>query len=95
MAPQQVVVKVVNGPSVVDRAIRRPVRLTPDGYAGVVYAGDVYPLFADNVVDVAGPSWELEDCNRFLLGGAAVPFAPRVGAGVSKKKKLLNVNIFQ
>jgi hypothetical protein len=78
MASQQGVVRVVDGSSVVDESIRRPVRLTPDGFAGIVYAGAVYPLFADNVVDIAGPSWEVEDCNRFLLAGAAVPYAPRV-----------------
>lgn len=77
MAAQQTVVRVVDGLSTVDDAIRRPVRLTPDGYAGIVYAGAVYPLFADNVVDISGPSWELEDCNRFLLAGISIPYAPR------------------
>jgi hypothetical protein len=77
MAAQQTVVRIVDGSSAVDDAIRRPVRLTPDGHAGVVYAGAVYPLFADNVVDISGPSWEVEDCNRFLLAGTAIPYAPR------------------
>src|SRR5258708_24211241 len=77
MASTQVVVRVLDGPSVVDESIRRPVRLTPDGFAGVVYAGAVYPLLSDNTVDLAGPSWEIEDCNRFLWAGAAVPYAPR------------------
>ncbi|MDP9183200.1 MAG: hypothetical protein M3P04_10550 [Actinomycetota bacterium] len=79
----------MDGPEVVDESIRRPVRLTPDGYAGVVYAGAVYPLLVDNVVDISGASWEVEDCNRFLLGGATVPYAsgavssagPRTKAG--------------
>ena len=78
MASQQVVVRVLDGESLVDESIRRPVRLTPDGFAGVVYAGAVYPMFAGNVVDIAGPSWEVEDCNRFLLAGAPVPYAQRV-----------------
>jgi hypothetical protein len=78
MAAQQVVVRIVDGTSVVDEAIRRPVRLTPDGYAGVTYAGAVYPLLTDNVVDICGASWELEDCNRFLLAGTPVPYAPYV-----------------
>ncbi|WP_428342360.1 hypothetical protein [Mycobacterium sp.] len=77
MAAQQTVVRVVDGALTVDEAIRRPVRLTPDGYAGVVYAGAVYPLFADNFVDISGPSWEVEDCNRFLLAGTAIPYAAR------------------
>jgi len=79
MAFTQVVVRVLDGPSVVDESIRRPVRLTPDGFAGVVYAGAVYPLLLDNLVDIAGSSWEIEDCNRFLFSGAAIPYAPRVG----------------
>jgi len=78
MASTQVVVRVLDGASVVDESIRRPVRLAPDGFAGVVYAGAVYPLLSDNTVDVAGPSWEIEDCNRFLLAGAAIPYAPRL-----------------
>lgn len=77
MPAQQVVVRVVNGDSTVEEAIRRPVRLTPDGYAGVAYGGAVYPLFAECPVDIAGPSWELADCARFILVGAEIPYAPR------------------
>jgi phage shock protein A len=80
MAAQQVVVRIVYGSSVVDESIRRPVRLTPDGYAGVTYAGAVYPLLTDNVVDISGASWEVEDCNRFLLAGTPVPYAANVSA---------------
>ena len=84
MASQQVVVQVVNGDSTVEEAIRRPVRLTPDGYAGVAYAGAVYPLFADCPVDIAGPSWELADCNRFLFAGAEIPYAPTESRAVPR-----------
>src|SRR5687768_6235089 len=79
MASQHVVVRVLDGTFVLDESVRRPVRISPDGYAGIVYAGAVYPVFADNVVDTAGPSWEIEDCDRFLLAGAAVPYSPRAG----------------
>jgi len=51
--------------------------LTPDGYAAVAYAGAVYPLFADCQVDVAGPSWEMSDCKRFLFSGIEIPYAPK------------------
>lgn len=77
MATQHVVARVVDGDELVDGSVRRPVRLTPDGGAGVVYAGAVYPLYLDDVVDIAGPSWEIEDCNRFLLVGANIPYARR------------------
>jgi phage shock protein A len=83
MASTQVVVQVLDGSSVVDESIRRPVRLTPDGFAGIVYAGAVYPLLSGNTVDIAGPSWEIEDCNRFLLEGTAIPYVPRRGEAPS------------
>jgi hypothetical protein len=86
MASTQVVVRVLDGSSVVDGSIRRPVRLTPDGFAGVVYAGAVYPLLSDNTVDIAGPSWEIEDCNRFLLAGTAIPYAPSRGEAPSERE---------
>lgn len=77
MAAQQIVVRVINGASETETQVRRPVRLTPDGSAGIVYAGAVYPVLSGDVVDIAGPSWEVEDCNRFLLAGAKVPYAPQ------------------
>ena len=83
MASQQVAVKVVNGKSTVEEVIRRPVRLTPDGYAGVAYAGAVYPLFADGAVDIAGLSWELADCNRFLFAGTEIPYATKESRSIA------------
>lgn len=85
MASQQLVVRVVDGTSVIE-SVRRTVRLTPEGYAGVVYAGAVYPVLVDDVVDIGGASWEMEDCNRFLFAGAAVPYAPRAGDAVSPQQ---------
>jgi hypothetical protein len=38
--------------------------------------GAVYPLSPDNAADIAGDSWEIEDCNRFLLAGTDIPYAP-------------------
>jgi hypothetical protein len=75
----QVIARVLDGAAVIDESVRRPVRLTPDGFAGVVYAGAVYPLLSDNVVDISGSSWEIEDCKRFLFAGTVVPYAPRPG----------------
>ncbi|MGM9470827.1 hypothetical protein ACS5PJ_02340 [Pseudarthrobacter sp. YS3] len=78
MASQQVVVCVQEGAAVVAEFVRRPVRLTPDGYAGIVYNGAVYPLFANDVVDISGASWEVDDCGRFLFAGASIPYAPQL-----------------
>lgn len=75
MASQHVLVEIVDGERTIDKSVRRPVRLTPDGYAGIVYGGAVYPVFPNSVVDIAGPSWETEDCNRFLMAGTDVPYA--------------------
>ncbi|TQJ36709.1 hypothetical protein FBY36_4014 [Arthrobacter sp. SLBN-122] len=38
----------------------------------------MYPLFAHDVVDVSGASWEVEDCSRFLFAGASIPYAPQI-----------------
>lgn len=70
----------LDGPDSVDESVRRPVRLTPDGFAGVAYGWVVYPLLAGDVIDISGPSWEIEDCKRFLFAGSAIPYAPRHGA---------------
>lgn len=86
MAAQQLVVRVLNGDITVEESIRRPLRLTPDGYAGVVFAGAVYPVFDDDVVDIAGASWEIEDCNRFLFSGASVPYARRNGDAIGPSR---------
>lgn len=86
MASTRIVVRVLDGSSVVDESIRRPVRLTPDGFAGVAYAGAVYPLLPEDLIDVAGPSWEMEDCNRFLLSGAVIPYGPRLDGDTSAEE---------
>ena len=59
-----------------DESIRRPVRLTPNGYAGVTYAGAVYPLVRGNSVDISGASWEIEDCDGFLMAGIETRTSP-------------------
>lgn len=76
MAALQILVRVVNCSSSTNVEVKRPVRLTPNGYGGVVYEGAVYPVQKGDLIDVAGPSWEIGDCNRFLLVGADLPYAP-------------------
>lgn len=63
----------------VESELCRPIRLTPDGYAGVAYAGSVCPLRQGDLIDLDGSSWELADCDRFLFTGAEVPYAPLAG----------------
>lgn len=76
MASAKSVVRVLDRGTEVETGVRRPIRVTPDGYAGVAYAGSVYPLQSGDVIDLAGPSWELADCDRFLFAGTEVPYAP-------------------
>ncbi|WP_076263832.1 hypothetical protein [Intrasporangium flavum] len=76
MASAKVAVTVLDHGVEVERTVRRPVRLTPDGYAGVAYAGSVYPLRAGDVVELTADGWELGDCERFLFAGAEIPYAP-------------------
>ncbi|MEV7810299.1 hypothetical protein AB0P05_06120 [Streptomyces flaveolus] len=79
MASAKALVRVLDHGTEVESGVRRPIRLTPDGYAGVAYAGSVYPLQQGNLIDLDGSSWELADCDRFLFSGAEVPYAPIAG----------------
>lgn len=64
MASAKATVRVLDHGAEVEAGVRRPIRLTPDGYAGVAYAGSVYPLRQGDVIDLGGASWELADCDR-------------------------------
>lgn len=74
MASAKSVVTILDHGVEVETGVRRPVRLTPDGYAGVAYAGSVYPLHTGDVVELSGPSWELADCEKFLFAGTDIPY---------------------
>lgn len=79
MASTHVLVTVLDRGSPVETGVRRPVRLAPNGYAGVAYAGSVFPLHQGDVIDLSEPSWEKEDCYRFLMAGTEPPYAPEAG----------------
>ncbi|MEU6085310.1 hypothetical protein ABZ865_00625 [Streptomyces sp. NPDC047085] len=79
MASAKALVRVLDHGKKVESGVRRLIRLTPDGYAGVAYAGSVYPLRQGDLIDLCGSSWELADCDRFLFAGAEVPYAPIAG----------------
>ncbi|MFI1652737.1 hypothetical protein ACH4XT_38210 [Streptomyces avidinii] len=84
MASAKALVRVLDHGTEVESGVRRPIRLTPDGYAGVAYAGSVYPLRYGNLIDLDGSSWELADCDRFLFTGAEIPYAPIAGELLEK-----------
>ena len=54
--------------------MRRPVRLTPDGYAGVAYAGSVYPLHPGDIISTGTPAGVGLGMNppRYLSAGDVV-----------------------
>ncbi|OBB71562.1 hypothetical protein A5759_20515 [Mycobacterium sp. 852014-52144_SCH5372336] len=51
-------------------------RLMPDGYAGVVYNGAVYPLCEGNYIDISDEPTDKDDCDRFLAAYSDVPYWP-------------------
>jgi len=76
VATERLEVDVFAGQRPVETRVRKPVRVTPDGFAGISYGGSVYPLVAGNSINLEGVSWEIEDCNRFLISGSPIPYAP-------------------
>lgn len=93
VASQQVVVVVHNGAEVVDGPFSRPVRLMPRGTAGVVYGGDVYPLYQDGRIDLVDESVDKWSCPSFVLAGQPVPYAPSRGKlkGKGRDKNRLKI----
>ena len=77
MGSEQVQVEVMSGDRLVDGPLLRPVRLMPGGRAGVVYGGQVYPLYAGDRVDVTDMAVDKLDCPEFVSLGGSVPYAQR------------------
>lgn len=61
-----------------ERCGMRPVRKTPDGVAGVVYQGRVYPLHTGNAISLEDRSFDKSDCTEFLEQGEQVQYLPPV-----------------
>jgi hypothetical protein len=51
----------------------------PDGYAGVVYSGAVYPLHEGDYINIRDEPLDKEDCDRFLPAYKDTPYAPQDG----------------
>lgn len=77
MASKKVNVEVFDGERLVVRLAARPVRLMPDGYAGVVYNGMVYPFYERNFVQLTDTPIAKDDCVRFVGVYAEIPYARR------------------
>ena len=76
MASKKVDVAVRDGDRLVARLTARPVRLMPDGYAGVVYNSAVYPLHESNYIDIGDDSIDKDDCDRFVAAYSDIPYLP-------------------
>jgi hypothetical protein len=81
MSSAKLTVSVYDGSRLVETLSDRPVRLTPDGKAGVVYAGEVYPVYSDNSIRLDAKPIKKSLCYSFLAAGATVPYAGDRGAG--------------
>ncbi len=82
MSSAKLTVKVYDGSLLVETISDRPVRLTPDGKAGVVYAGEVYPVYSDNSISLDARPTNKSLCYSFLTQGAPVPYAGKRGTGL-------------
>lgn len=76
MASKKLNVAVYDGDRLVARLTARPVRLMPDGYAGVVYNSAVYPLHDGNYIDITDEPIDKDDCERFVAAYSDVPYWP-------------------
>lgn len=81
MARARVDADVFEGTVIVDVAYDRPIRLLPNGLAGIVYRDAVYPLYAGDVIHLEDRPLEKELCRQFLAWGAPTPYWPASNAG--------------
>jgi hypothetical protein len=81
MAWKKVGVVVYYDGRVVDTLTPRPVRVMPNGRAGVVYNGVVYPLYEGNIVLLEDEPVDKDECDRFVPAHAPIPYASDLDAG--------------
>lgn len=75
MPSEKVDVNVRSDGDVLEVLRRRPVRILPTGDAGVVYAGEVFPLYPGDTIDLADTPYDKYDCNAFVVAGRPIPYA--------------------
>lgn len=72
-----------NGQPILGPPCDRPVRLTPDGVAGVVHGGRVYPVHEGDFIDLADESFDKPECPEFLEPGEPIPYVCAEGEEIS------------
>ena len=65
---------VLSDGTVVDVLRARPIRVLPSGRAGVVFAGEVFPLRAGNAIDLDDERYNKADCAKFVSLGQRIPY---------------------
>ncbi len=81
MVSKKVDVAVHYGGRVVDTLTARPVRVMPNGRAGVVHNGVVYPLYPGNIVLLEDQPVDKGECDRFVSAHAAILYASGLDVG--------------
>lgn len=76
MASKVVDAVIFDGDEFVAKAAGRPVRLMPDGVAGIVHKGSVYPLYEGDFIDLADDPVSKDECTQFVSADVATPYAP-------------------
>lgn len=59
----------------VSEAAQKPVRRMPDGIAGVVFRGAVYPVYSDHSIELADEGTSKDDCPGFFSFGEDLVYA--------------------
>lgn len=80
MALTTVDVRVLNCGTVVATLADRPVRILPTGYAGAVFRGLVYPLYAGDFIDLDDEPFSKDSCSGFVTRGCPIPYSPTAHA---------------
>lgn len=81
MASKKVDVEVYYDGRVVSTLTQRPVRVMPNGRAGIVHNGVVYPLYEGNIVLLEDQPVDKGECDQFVPAYAPIPHASRPDAG--------------
>jgi hypothetical protein len=89
MSSAKLTVSVYDGSRLVETLSDRPVRLTPDGKAGVVYAGEVYPVYSDNSISLDVRPIKKSLCYSFLSPRAKIPYAGRRGGATASTARIV------
>ncbi|MDV3135633.1 hypothetical protein [Mycobacterium sp. 29Ha] len=88
MAVKKVDVTVLHGGHVVRTSYARTVRLMPDGYAGIMYDGGVYPLYQGDLINLEDEPLDQDACPQLCRDGADIRYADQPDPGTTYPEHL-------